>query len=250
MPYTSAVEKGKAPQGGRAGCLVLLFARRPLWGRVKTRLAAQIGHDRTLTLYKALLEDSIRSVRKSGFPFRFCLEQPEKGRPDLLTGRYEYMPQEGRDLGERMANAFARAFGEGIEKAVITGSDLPELPPEVITEAFDSLDHCSAVIGPARDGGYYLIGFTSGSFLQEVFRDIVWGVDTVFSKTMEIFNRHGYSVHVLREWQDIDTIGDLRDFLLRSRGGTGSGSATLSCLSRDPFYRKLLLRKTKRTPAG
>jgi rSAM/selenodomain-associated transferase 2 len=110
-----------------------------------------------------------------------------------------------------MENAFKSAFKDGAEYVVLTGSDIPDLSGKIIEEAFSKLYDNRAVIGPARDGGYYLIGFSQGGFLPEVFNGIRWGTDTVFTDTMAAFKRAraGSEPHILPELTDIDRAEDI-----------------------------------------
>jgi glycosyltransferase A (GT-A) superfamily protein (DUF2064 family) len=97
-------------------------------------------------------------------------------------------------------------------RVVLIGSDSPGLPQEVLLEAFTGLETHDVVIGPAADGGYYLIGFTSHSILPAPFRGIDWGGPTVFQSTLDVLREHGLDVHVLPLWNDLDEYEDLRSF--------------------------------------
>ena len=116
-----------------------------------------------------------------------------------------------------MANAFGLAFSKGADRAVLIGSDFPDLEADIIHEAFAGLSSHDVVIGPAKDGGYYLIGFGAGSFCPKVFSDMPWGTRRVFSKTMDSITKQKFKAYVLPEWQDIDTPEDLKHFYQRSR---------------------------------
>ena len=140
------------------------------------------------------------------------------------------LPQTGADLGERMNNAFRECFAEGFRKVVLIGSDSPDLPPEIVTEAFQSLEKGGAVIGPAHDGGYYLLGFGRESFTPAAFTGIAWGGDQVRAVTAEILRRAGIPLRVLPVWRDIDRPEDLAA-LIGNCGETGfAGSHTMDCL--------------------
>lgn len=194
------------------GYVVLLFIKFPEKGRVKSRLAEGIGEDAALEVYKRLVRDTLETLETAGCAFRLCYYPPGSGAAmeNWLGDVYSYVPQLGGDLGERMENAFARAFSEGMEKVVLIGSDIPELSASLINEAFEALAAADAVIGPARDGGYYLIGFNSSSFLPAVFRGIVWSTDSVCRETMNILGEAGLGVHVLSGLTDVDTYEDLK----------------------------------------
>jgi len=140
------------------------------------------------------------------------------------------MPQIGDDLGARMENAFIRIFSEGFSSAVLIGSDLPDLPAAIIREAFDALTKSDAVIGPAADGGYYLIGFNKAVFSPRILRGIQWSTDRVFEETMKRCREGSLRTYVLPEWSDVDTIDDLRALLVRNRDAGVKRSKTLSYL--------------------
>jgi rSAM/selenodomain-associated transferase 1 len=197
---------------------ILLFLKSPEKGRVKSRLASALGEERTLHIYKSFALDIIGTLKKRDQPLKICF-YPHDSKETVVSWLGEdvsYLPQKGEDLGERMENAFIQIFSEGIEKAVLIGSDIPDLANTVIDEAFSSLERNGAVIGPASDGGYYLIGFRKNSFFSDIFHGISWSAGSVFQKTMKIFRRAGFRVHVLPEWNDVDTLDDLRSLFIRN----------------------------------
>jgi glycosyltransferase A (GT-A) superfamily protein (DUF2064 family) len=108
-----------------------------------------------------------------------------------------------------MANAFSGVFENGIKQAFLIGTDFPDLPGNILTDAMQSLKEHNAVIGPAVDGGYYLIGFSSDAYSPMIFKDIPWGTSAVFQQTMNIFASSGATVHQLPKWRDIDDYDDL-----------------------------------------
>ena len=116
-----------------------------------------------------------------------------------------------------MRNAFSSVFAEDVDQAILMGSDFPDLDPGIIAEAFAFLREKEAVIGPAEDGGYYLIGFRKDAFDGGVFSGIDWGTATVFRETMQRFRDANLGSHVLPAWWDIDTPDDLAAFHHRSR---------------------------------
>jgi rSAM/selenodomain-associated transferase 1 len=199
-------------------CL-LFFVRNPQRGAVKSRLARAMGEEAAGDLYKNFILDMLSTLEKGGFPFYVCfypVDTPadiKKAFGDL----YQYLPQLGADLGERMEHCFYRAFSAGFCRAVLIGSDLPDLPLDIINDAFASLQRIDAVIGPAVDGGYYLIGFTRDSFTPEIFRDMPWGVATVLQQTIDILKNHRRTIHLLPSWGDIDNLEDLKKFFERNR---------------------------------
>ena len=213
--------------------LILLFVKAPLRGQVKSRLAAVLGQDVALALYRNFVLDILTSIETSGVPCKICYHPPDSGETvkNWLGVHRQYVPQEGNDLGERMERAFRRAFSEGASRVVLIGSDIPDLPPALLQDAIGRLDRTGAVIGPAKDGGYYLIGFRSDAFFPEIFRGQEWSTNTVLSTTLQIFLQERREVYVLPSWQDVDTIEDLKDLMRRNRNGSFSDSRTMHYLS-------------------
>jgi rSAM/selenodomain-associated transferase 1 len=211
--------------------IVILFAKIPVKGRVKTRLAQELDGDLVLRLYESMVLDTIDMLKQSGYPFRICISPPgaveEAG--TWLGKDYAFMPQTGGDLGERMERAFVRVFTEGFREAILIGSDIPGLSSGTVREAFASLAGHDAVIGPANDGGYYLIGSTREAHYPEIFHSMPWSTPAVFRETLARFKAASRSVHVLPECIDADTREDLITLMRRQEGRTAS-SRTLSLL--------------------
>jgi rSAM/selenodomain-associated transferase 1 len=211
--------------------IVLLFIKAPFKGQVKSRLAAAVGEEAALELYKNFTLDTIDALSASGYPFRICFHPPNANDAITmwLTG-HPIAPQDGNDLGERMELAFKKIFSEGFTSAILIGSDIPDLTPAVFHEALESLKKNDAVIGPATDGGYYLIGFNQKSFLPRIFRGIPWSTDMVFQETMDILHESSLRVHLLPHWKDVDTLEDLRAFFERNRDAGFDKSKTMTYL--------------------
>ena len=200
---------------------VLLFVRYPEKGRVKTRLETHLDQDKILHLYRYFVEDVLSAIKKSGFSVTICYLPPEREREikAWLGPASAYAPQTGADLGQRMGNAFMQAFTRTTspaDQALLIGSDFPDLDSGILDQAFDSLSQNDMTLGPAVDGGYYLIGFNRLSFIKEVFDNVSWGTGQVFPETMQKVDQAGLKVHVLPEWQDIDTFEDLELFYRRA----------------------------------
>ena len=210
-------------QAARDECLII-FAKAPFEGKVKTRLAADIGSEAATGLYRAFVEDLLFTLSHTGYPIQIHYWPPDAGieMTTWLGADYEFLPQSGGDLGERMASAFASAFSKNAKQAVLVGTDFPDLPSLIIHDAFNALSTHDAVIGPSNDGGYFLIGFTRHGFLPDVFQGIQWGTPSVFSETVKIFKKKQHAVHILPEWWDIDTHGDLLEFIYRQKKSIGS----------------------------
>jgi rSAM/selenodomain-associated transferase 1 len=193
-------------------CL-LFFIKSPEEGKVKSRLASVIGDERAANLYRDFITQMLSTLRRGDFPFHICFypHNALKGVKEWLGDQHHYIPQKGKDLGERMSNAFRKAFDTGFKRVVLVGSDIPDLPLEVIEEAFISLKEEDAAIGPAYDGGYYLIGFKEKTFSPQVFERMAWGTERVFEDTMKVLKNLNQRVHTLPYLRDIDTVDDLKN---------------------------------------
>lgn len=195
-------------------CLIV-FAREPQEGKVKTRLEGYLSKRRCLNLYKALLKDSLEAARGVSCAYRILAYESCGGNPGYLKRaalRYIFYKQKGRSLGERMHNAFKFAKAMGAAKTVIIGSDIPHLSSRAIERAFFLLGRSDLVLGPAIDGGYYLIGLKSP--LAGLFKGITWSSSAVFEHTLGKAKRLKKTVALLEEKYDIDD----KEALLRLRG--------------------------------
>lgn len=191
---------------------VLVFVRAPERGAVKTRLAAAIGADAALRVYRRLAEHTLReaaALAGEGVQLRVHHTPADAGdavRAWLGDGPL-YLPQADGDLGTRMEDAFARAFADGVERVVIVGSDLPEVSASLLRRAFDRLDAHPAVIGPARDGGYYLLGLRR--MVDGIFSGVAWSTPDVLASTLARFRAAGIDPVMLAELADVDEAEDL-----------------------------------------
>jgi rSAM/selenodomain-associated transferase 1 len=207
---------------------ILLFIKSPETGMVKSRLARDVNESMALSLYKHFVLDILQTMQTSRYPLKICYYPPdalEKVSAWLGKG-YSYTPQNGKDLGERMKNAFLEAFSGGFTPVVLVGSDIPDLTGSIADKALD-LNPYDAVIGPSHDGGYYLIGFKQDTFIPAIFEKMPWGTDKVFRKTMTFFRKKNYTVHILPERRDIDRIEDLMAFAERKRNTGFADSGTM-----------------------
>lgn len=194
---------------------LLVFARLPEAGAVKTRLAATLGESRALTIYRAMLRDLLTSIGTSTGDTEVEIlwaPTPIANGAALREafGTHTLAMQTGATLGDRLAMAFSeRFFFHRTEKIIAIGVDDPLLSREIVDHAFAILDSCDWVVGPATDGGYYLIGCRAAAFDTSIFSDIDWGTDTVFAATMAKIAAWGSTVATLPERADIDTEEDL-----------------------------------------
>jgi uncharacterized protein len=200
----------RAPGGGR----LILFGRYPVPGRTKTRLIPTLGPVGAAELQRRLTRNSLTTVLHSGLPpgdVEFCYTGGTPGQVRRWLGRHNiaFSRQTGGDLGSRMANALGAALqGEG-RPAVLVGTDIPTMTTEHIRSAFRALEDHDLVLGPSRDGGYWLIGMRRP---RDLFRDIPWGRPEVLARTLNRAARLGLSVHQLETLNDIDTEADLADW--------------------------------------
>lgn len=221
--------------GQREKC-TLVFIKSPEKGTVKSRLAAVIGEEHACRLYELFVLDLLKTLEKAAddgnYALKVCFYPPEseKAIAAWLGSRFEYLPQQGRDLGERMSKTFMEGFAAGYRQILLVGSDIPDLPVQIIHNGFASLRQHGAVIGPSHDGGYYLIGFRSDCFLPDIFAGILWGTNEVFEKTMTLFRLGNQDVSILPVWRDIDTLDDLRNLQARHPHGDFTNSGTLRYL--------------------
>jgi rSAM/selenodomain-associated transferase 1 len=201
---------------------LLVFARLPEKGKVKTRLAAAIGEERALAVYEAMLRDVIASITQTTSEpapeteIEF-LWPPTPGANGAALRRafahHAVAMQTGADLSDRLSMAFSeRFYFHHTEKIVAIGVDDPTLPRTLIDHAFALLDSVEWIAGPAADGGYYLIGCRGASFDPAVFQNIEWGSSRVLTETLAKIRDIGQSVALLPERYDIDTVSDLERF--------------------------------------
>jgi len=189
---------------------IIIFVRNPVLGKVKTRLAKQLGDGVALSVYKKLLNHT-HSVLSDASADRFVFYADYINENDLWENNlYHKHLQSGDDLGERMKNAFQLLFKKNYNKVVIIGSDCFELSKEIIEEALTQLETSQIVIGPAADGGYYLLGMNA--FYPAAFNNKQWSTETVFEDTIKDITLAGCSYYSLPKLRDVDTADDLKKF--------------------------------------
>lgn len=206
-------------QAGYMQRRVLLFIRAPELGRVKTRLEKKLDAATVLTLYKHFVEDTMESLTAGGYGI-IVFFSPLHKEPAVrawLGDTVHLQPQTGENLGKKMRNAFSTVFAMGLGQAVLMGSDSPDIDIGIVDEAYAFLENRDVVIGPAEDGGYYLIGFQNQAFDGDVFSGIDWGTEHVYQQTLQRVYDAGLNTHVLPTWQDIDTFEDLTAFYHRNK---------------------------------
>jgi uncharacterized protein len=198
---------------------LIVFAREPIPGAVKTRLAAAIGDQAAAKLYETMLQDVLKAVRHLNDVETVIYWACEEEALPLLAERYRCCArrQSPGDLGQRMQAAFEEMFANGCELCCIIGSDAPDLPLSYIQEAYRLLagQQTDIVFGPSMDGGYYLLGLRR--VWPQLFADIPWSSADVLEKSLAAALDSGLTVAQLPEWQDIDTLEDLKAFQERNR---------------------------------
>ena len=188
---------------------VILFARDPILGQVKTRLSSSFDDETILRLYTCFVEDSLGKIRQVDNADCFVGISPSNisgffnGIEDSGTRLFI---QQGKDLGDKMRQAFVDRFSDGYKKVVIIGSDSPSLPVSYINQALNS--DKDLMLGPSTDGGYYLIAMTGK--VSEVFDGIAWGTEQVLDETLNRVKKAGVSLELLPVWYDVDFPEDLK----------------------------------------
>ena len=188
--------------------LVMVFTRNPELGKVKTRLAKTIGNQAALNIYKYLLEHTEKIIRSIDSDKAVFYTNSIENNDLWNDSVYQKHLQQGDDLGLKMSNAFKNAFNENYKKVIIVGSDLPDLKEHHINDAFEQLENHDIALGPAHDGGYYLMGMKKMNEL--VFLNKEWGTSTVLGDTLkELVNKN---VFLLEALNDIDVYEDLKNY--------------------------------------
>lgn len=196
---------------------LLVFTRYPEVGQTKTRLIPALGAEAAAGLQRVLTERIVRQARslaeEHGIPTTVHYSGGTIESMISWLGPLSYVAQSTGDLGLRMQTAFSRTFAEGIETAVLIGSDIPDISAPLLAEAFAALRSAKAVIGPSRDGGYYLIGLRNDA-AEEVypllFAEMVWSTPTVFAETLLRLDKAAVSTVILPALRDIDLPEDLQ----------------------------------------
>jgi len=189
---------------------IIIFLRYPKTGQVKTRLAKTTSSEFALRFYKSCAENIVKNVKRIPGINRFAFYSNEAEKEkivDWLGSKLFFLPQQGNDLGNRMKNAFEKVFSTGAQKVIIIGTDIPDLSENIIKNAFNILDKNDVVIGPSKDGGYYLLGLKK--MYTELFEGIEYSTRMVFTETLSVVKKLKLSYQLLPELQDIDTEEDL-----------------------------------------
>ena len=184
--------------------VVLVFQRNEVLGKVKTRLAAGVGEEQAMEIYRYLLNKTYLALKEITVPVTTYFSEFIPENP--IHSAENKQLQLGGDLGERMRNAFVAHLESGMEKVVLIGTDCPSMEGTHIVQAFEALEHSDLVLGPARDGGYYLIGMKRRA--DFLFEGITWSSELVLSQTLTLAAEQGLRSSLLPILEDIDSPED------------------------------------------
>ena len=219
---------------------VLFFVKYPKVGDVKSRLSKDLDPSITVELYRCFVKDLLKMLNTTSYSIFICFYPSNylNNFKQWLGNKYNYIPQEGEDLGQRMENCFNYIFTKKFDQLIVIGSDSPDLPNEILNQAFLKLQTHDAVIGPSLDGGYYLLGFNRACYSPNFFKDVSWGKDTVFAKTKKRFLDEKLSFFILPVWGDIDTFQDLENYYQNNKNKELKSSSTMTYLQKMIFQKK------------
>ena len=210
------------PKSERTANRLVLLAKAPTPGVSKTRLGADIGEQEAASLARAFLDDTLTLARMTGKPVQVSFTPEEsRGLFEREAQSATLVAQPQGDLGSRILAALNTALA-GADTAVLIGSDTPHLSSAIVEQAFEALETADMTIGPATDGGFYLIGFSGARVTNDVFTGVAWSTETVFATVMANAERLGMSVEVLPEVTDID---DLRSLEVAMDAARSAGNA-------------------------
>lgn len=191
---------------------VIVFQKNLQKGKVKTRLAKTMGDEEALEIYKSLIKITYHQLSKlkDADILIYLSEYVEELPFDIMGKNYQIFAQNGSDLGQRMRNAFDETFAKGYQKCLIIGTDCPEIGMQELQKAYDHLATCDVVFGPAKDGGYYLLGKKTP--IPLLLDGIKWSTDEVLSKSIEKVENEKLTYALLSTLGDIDTENDWKNF--------------------------------------
>lgn len=187
---------------------LIIIAKHPEKESVMTRLKGLMPDDKRLALYITLLNRTLRKLGSIPGVDTFIAFAPESAGEYFKQFNVKLIPLYEGDLGAGMFEAFREVFGSGYQRASLVGADIPDLSDSIILDSFDILSENDLVYGPARDGGYYLIGMRR--LIKEVFKNVPWSSDQTLKKSLEQADRFGYRTGFTKVLSDIDTIEDVK----------------------------------------
>ncbi len=220
---------------------LVLFARVPEAGRVKTRLSPRLTDQGALRLYRAFLEDASRLYGAAGNWEPVLAAEPDPDAPELarlFPPPWRREPQGEGGLGEKLEAAFSREFGRGAPAAIAVGSDHPALARGALSEALGRVEGGGAAVIPAEDGGYCAIAFSAHAPWKEALRDVPWSTDAVLSVTRRRLSERGVELSTLAPGYDVDRPEDVdrlrRDLSARDPRSADYPAATARALAELP----------------
>lgn len=190
------------------GNALIIIAKYPEKKSVKTRLKGLMPDDKRLELYVTLLNQTMQKLGAIPGVDTFIAFAPETAGEYFSRFNVRLIPLQEGDLGAGMFHAFREVFNAGYKKAALVGVDIPDISSLIILDAFDALSGSDLVYGPAKDGGYYLVGMRK--LIGEVFKDVPWSSEKTLEKSLHQAGRYGHSVSLTETLNDIDTIDDAK----------------------------------------
>lgn len=195
--------------------LLVVVAKAPVPGEVKTRLSPEFTTEEATNLYRCFIQDRIKeigSLAGMDLAIFYTPDDSEEYFTKFLSNGFRLFPQRGKDLGERLSNIFVDKLAQGYDAVSIIDSDTPDLPRSIVQQSFQLLtaDRADAVFGPCYDGGYYLVGMRQPH--PELFQKIPWSTENVLPRTLEKAHSLGLQTKLLPRWNDLDTFQDLLEY--------------------------------------
>lgn len=219
--------------------LLVVVAKAPVPGEVKTRLYPKLTIDEATDLYRCFLQDRIKEIGRLteiDLAISYTPEESKEYFSRFITNGFHLFPQRGKNLGERLSNIFKDKLADKYDAVSIIDSDTPDLPRSIVQQSFQLLmsNGVDAVFGPCDDGGYYLVAMRRPQ--PDLFQHIPWSTEAVLAATLERASAIGLKAELLPRWNDLDTFEDLIEFYNRHRHQLSeknwAGQHTLNYLSR------------------
>ncbi len=192
----------------------------PRPGKVKTRLAEKLGEEMAARLYRCFVAQVLAACRGLSCDILLCCH-PDQGLKDYkawIGSGYKYMMQDKGDLGNKMQDAFEKAFEQGFEQAILIGTDVPQLTRAILVQALQGVEQCGSVLGPALDGGYYLLGLDRRKIDSGLFRQIPWSTSKVLKITLSRLKTLHTTPYILQPLRDMDTLEDFKSLCIGQTG--------------------------------
>jgi len=191
-----------------------IFARQPVAGQCKTRLCPPFNTAEAAGFYECSLRETVARMQQLACCDVAICYAGERYWFEQEFPTVQLVPQRGDDLGARMATALDDFLQQGYRQAVLIGTDSPDLPLQTVEQACLALEQVAVVLAPATDGGYVLIG--ESQHYPQLFKEIAWSTEQVLAETLRRIEQDGLSFRQLQEWEDLDDLASLQQFLQRS----------------------------------